>query len=543
MDLYGIKVASLVANALMITAFGVLAATAYGDVSEVGWLIGFVILGSSAIGQLHTLYSISNLFGERPTLVMGMINGCADGSALLFLVFRLIYESGVELGAIFVGYIVGPLLITTCLALFLWPQWPLVPAATGDLISEAEQDESTATKGGWSAKAPSLEDEHADNTDSDPATGPASNENTLLDAVAEHNTDSKAVESAEGHSNDSGNSADENSGNRGTEATVDSSEEAATVPPHSAGEGPAPEHIGELAGVAAATTLAAPSLAYPYLGMTLKQQAASPVFLGLAAFSVVSLFKFSFYLAAFDAQADFLGQDDGEYTTILGIVMACAIAVVPLVGMGIDHHGLHKAVAVNFGLSVAVSIVTLIPNLEIQAFGTVLFLVFRGFVFTVLSGCLAAEFGFANFGALIGSVSFVAGLLGLLISPLFDLSLNTFDGDFTVANSIVAVFTLVVQGPFTWYYWRYRTYRDGETAGTAVGVEPGKGDSSGAYADTALVPLAVAPVEEGALAPVPVGGAVAEKPAVTEGDESSANEAEAEDESPVAGDAAVSNQS
>ncbi len=509
MDNFGIKVAALLANVLMITAFGVLAAAAFGDISEAGWLVGFVILGSSAIGQLHTLYSVSNLFSERPTLIMGIINGCADGSALLFLVFREIYESGVSLGAIFTGYIVGPLLITTCLALFLWPRWPLVPAAP--------PVEAAATAGAWK-QAPNEERDEpsaaADNTDPPPNTLEPSREGTGVDmeeqdakatsdaqhasaAAGEHQTEaplegkSDPPSRAESDSEEARAAAPvlaAKSGSMqgsGSVSRAHSLESVVPVEDEQPKGGPAPVEGGS-----DGAKLVPADKAHPYMGLSLKQQALSPVFLGLSAFSIVSLFKFSFYLAAFDAQADFLGQEDGIYTRVLGIVMSCAIVVVPLVGLGIDRYGLHKAVVANFALSLAVSVVQLIPNLEIQAFGTVLFLVFRGFVFTVLSGCLAAEFGFANFGALIGSTSFVAGLLGLLISPLFDLSLNTFDGDFTVANSIVLGFTLLVQGPFTWYYWRYRMAAD--AAGEMQMTASVEADSSSAAApvvveDTASV--------------------------------------------------------
>jgi len=495
MDNFGIKVAALLANVLMIVAFSVLAAVAFGSISEAGWMAGFVILGASAIGQVHTLFSVSNLFSERPTLIMGIINGCADGSALLFLVFRSIYESGVSLGAIFVGYIVGPLLITTCLALFLWPWWPLVPVlGNAAAVAQSSAAESTDVKPKVDPVTPLGEQEGAPETN---ATGDPAGAQTPMpctsDAADQEHASSKntvdeqsALVSAGGGSSensvvdsDSAAAATRPAEQAAGHGTADEPDEAdAAVAPEAAVDGAEDEDAGA---AAPSKQLVPEDRAHPYMGLPLKEQALSPVFLGLAAFSLVSLFKFSFYLAAFDAQANFLGQEGGTYTTVLGIVMSCAIAVVPVIGLGIDRYGLHNAVVANFAFSLAVSIVTLIPNLEIQAFGTVLFLVFRGFVFTVLSGCLAAEFGFANFGALIGSVSFIAGLLGLLISPLFDLSLNTFDGDFTVANAIVAVFTVVVQGPFTVYYWRYRMGVDSLGAeDDAASVR--SGDSSSAAA-------------------------------------------------------------
>ena len=500
MDNFGIKVAALLANGLMIVAFSVLAAVAFGSISEAGWMAGFVILGASAIGQLHTLYSVSNLFSERPTLIMGIINGCADGSALLFLVFRSIYESGVSLGAIFVGYIAGPLLITTFLALFLWPWWPLVPVL-GNAAAVAQSSAAESTDVKPTDVKPKVdpvtlgEQEGAPETN---ATGDPAGAQTPMpcagDAADQEHASSKNTVDEQSALVSSGGGSSENSvvDSDSAAATADATRPAEQAAGHGAADeadtAAAPEAAvdgaeeEEDAGAAAPSKQLVPAdRAHPYMGLPLKEQALSPVFLGLAAFSVVSLFKFSFYLAAFDAQANFLGQEGGTYTTVLGIVMSCAIAVVPVIGLGIDRYGLHKAVVANFALSLAVSIVTLIPNLEIQAFGTVLFLVFRGFVFTVLSGCLAAEFGFANFGALIGSVSFIAGLLGLLISPLFDLSLNTFDGDFTVANAIVAVFTVVVQGPFTVYYWRYRMGVDSLGAeDDAASVR--SGDSSSAAA-------------------------------------------------------------
>lgn len=518
MDVYGVKVSALTSAALLFVAFGTMAATANGALPDSAYFAAFCILGVGQIGQLHTLFSVSSLFPGYESSVVGIINGMADSAIVVFLVFNVaVLQGGIDFWVVIVAHIVGPVFMAACFAVFLWPWLPVQPNAlreqAGPVTHNASGKASPAlgiemitVVRSTCARASSEEQEHTRNaaqeapTPVEPAEKPntthqdaavpasgisespqedneltatasASSENSLEihadgdcgdsdgadSEQSEHGSERTAAQ--EGLHADSSRMADDDSTCAGPGAASDEVE-AGAVAPKTAMPAMREKHTD-----ASAVKLVLPvpvpfTPKFPYANAAFKVQLTSPLYVYLAIFTVVNLFKFSFYLSSVDAHLNHLGQDGTTYTQIFSSLLPTGLVFVLVVGAVIDRLGLQVAVAANLTASILLSVVTLIPVLEVQVVGFILFALFRAHLFTVLTSILAAEFTFGSFGRLIGIASLVAALVGLLNSPLFDLAVNTFDGDFTVANAILLVATIVIQLPFAVFYWRYRGAAD-----------------------------------------------------------------------------------
>ena len=435
MDLYGVKVASFVGLACLFVAYGTMAAAADGSAPDDAYFPGFIFLGLGQTGQLHPLYSISYLFPGYESLIIGIINGFADSAVVVFLLFRQLYEAGISLTAIFTGYMLGPLLLATLAAAFVWPWRPLSEADTPVYEADKTQPPSSELVEKEGEPAPQQTPGAKATPSPAQAWGGSSSE--------EHADDSASCASS-----------------THPPPTLADEETATTVPPPAAGPAFDPQ--------------------YPYASASFMQQLCSPLYLGLAVYKVISLTKFSWYLSMIGTYLDELGQQDGAYVTILGAVLPIGVVLVLVVGSIIDRAGMEVAMAANFAASLGVSIITLIPNLQVQVVGFVVFAFFRAGLFTILSAILGKEFTFLTFGRLIGVLSVVAGLLGLLNQPLFDYTLQQLGGNFAMANGIYAGASLL-QGIFVVYYWRYRKVADGPGHTAAVtwwrGEEGGEPDS------------------------------------------------------------------
>ena len=171
--------------------------------------------------------------------------------------------------------------------------------------------------------------------------------------------------------------------------------------------------------------------ALPLLG-----QLASMPFLTFAAFFAANVLRLTFFLGTAGEQFASLGDNDASVTALLGIILPLGFFTQFAVGPLIDRRGIVVAAAVLWVLSVAFSAVNLVPSLTAQLPAMILFAAFRGFLFTTMANFLSATFGFRYVGTLIGIVTLLGGLAGLLLSPLLVWALGQPEG-FTPPNALL----------------------------------------------------------------------------------------------------------
>eukprot|EP01113_Clastostelium_recurvatum_P015246 TRINITY_DN18444_c0_g1_i1.p1 TRINITY_DN18444_c0_g1~~TRINITY_DN18444_c0_g1_i1.p1 ORF type:complete len:477 (-),score=79.30 TRINITY_DN18444_c0_g1_i1:20-1450(-) len=85
------------------------------------YAVGYGLLGFSGPGVYVSLFHLSNMFPHHIGLVISCFSGIFTISSFIFRVFRIIFEQGVQLHIIFVGFaiLLLPLLIAGA---FIWPK-------------------------------------------------------------------------------------------------------------------------------------------------------------------------------------------------------------------------------------------------------------------------------------------------------------------------------------------------------------------------------------------------------------------------------------
>ncbi len=135
-------------------------------------------------------------------------------------------------------------------------------------------------------------------------------------------------------------------------------------------------------------------------------------------FYVVSVVKFSFFLATVDPQMETLDQVNSEYTAMFGLILPImSLAVIPI-GFILDRYGLVAGLFSSWLLVMLQSILNVIPVLRVQVGNFILFGAFRGFLFAVLNSYCATLFGYRTLGRMLGFAGLLGGCFSLLQAPL-----------------------------------------------------------------------------------------------------------------------------
>jgi hypothetical protein len=135
------------------------------------------------------------------------------------------------------------------------------------------------------------------------------------------------------------------------------------------------------------------------------RQVRSKEWLAFTAFFALLALRFNFYIGTADALLTALGQSSSrhDYTSILGIMMPVGFFVQFIVGAVLDRMGLRATTLCLWVLAVLLSALTMIPVLSSQIATFLVFICFRGFLFSTLSAYMSRLFGFAHLGKVIGS--------------------------------------------------------------------------------------------------------------------------------------------
>jgi hypothetical protein len=135
-------------------------------------------------------------------------------------------------------------------------------------------------------------------------------------------------------------------------------------------------------------------------------------------FFVVCVLRLNMYIGTIDAQLTALGQHNGDYTNIFGIVLPLGFFFQFIVGPIIDRMGLRISWFLLWAILVLLCVLNLIPNLKLQVLTFIIFALFRAFLFSNMSTYLAKQFGYASVGRLVGAVILCGGLVALIQQPL-----------------------------------------------------------------------------------------------------------------------------
>lgn len=373
-----------------------------------------ICIGSAASSNLIPLFSVANLFPRNKSLAISILSGSFDAGSVVFLIMGILFDKGIKLQHLLIGYMAGPLVIVVLMAIFLWPN----KAFEGVVNDNDSTTSTTAVKSEESSVNVDVdedveEDEENKENDEVPHTPLVSVRSAsrlslsprMKDLTNEQqHPDVKSIES------------------RSQSVTT-------SVSPIAIESGPT-----FLQGVDSSRLSS----------LSLIDQIKQPEYYLYAIYFSTCMIRFNCYLANLSPILDAKGQVNSQYSIIFSSILPAGALVVFLAGYVIDTRGPIIAFYVLSSLAVIVTVIELTPVLEVQPVAFVLFAAFRAFQFAAMSSYLALVFGFKNLGALIGLVTLCGGLVGF--SQLF----FTMWGDnagFIQPNSAILILMLCT---FSW---------------------------------------------------------------------------------------------
>ena len=155
--------------------------------------------------------------------------------------------------------------------------------------------------------------------------------------------------------------------------------------------------------------------------LPLLQQLTSAEYLGFLAYFCALALRFNYYLSSVATQLGAAGSaaDVTLYINALGYLMpTLAIPAVLCAGYVLDAAGPLAGLTLLSCLATLLSALQMVPSLQLQGFTALVFVLFRGTLFSCLSVFLSLLFGFRTLSPLVGSVTCLSGVFSLLTSPL-----------------------------------------------------------------------------------------------------------------------------
>ena len=410
---------------------------------DAAYVPGVLLLGASASSNLIPLFNVAELFPQRRSLALSVLSGSFDAGTLVFLVVAALFDAGVPLRTIFLGYACGPAALLVLLAVFVWRTSPFRSddvAPTLQSAGPASSDTTTevaaapvdaavapAELAGRTGVAPALAPEAAKAAPAPAmpvavprlaitATPPPSKSRRPARGARLREPDTAEADEADEEAPETPLVVASPRRSQLVDQQVTATAEAAAPP---AAEEKVAASAASAAVAAQAAEAASPAARFlPGVDVArlhalgfLEQIRQPEFYLFVCAFCIFNL-RFQTYVATIGNFLDTLG-DDGAFVRLFGAILPCGFFSVIAAGLLLDAHGPIPAFFVLSALCVLVSAASLVPLLAVQPIAFAAFAAFRGFLFSCMSAYLALVFGFKNLGLLVGSVTCIGGVFAL----------------------------------------------------------------------------------------------------------------------------------
>jgi hypothetical protein len=357
----GPRATVLLLTAVFAAGFAMLLASAQGaaagELRSQLILPGVACVATAAAANYLPLLSVAALF-RRSSLVLSVLSGSFDAGSGVFLVMRLIHGAGGALPGLLAGFLGGPVLAMLLIAAALWRDAPFRPPP------EAPESPRAVLA-------------------------------ALAAAGSVHNPGGRAPAAAGGAV-----------GGGGGELPPATPPAPAPAPPPPLAPPPAPPPFPALAHLSR---------------LPLRRQMASAEYVAFLIYFAVLALRFNWFLSSFASQLGALGapSDVDAHVRVLGFLMpTLALPAVLAAGYVLDAHGPLAGLSLLSCLAALLSALQMVPSLPLQGFTALVFVLFRGTLFSCLSVFLSLLFGFANLSALVGVVTCLSGVFSLLTEPL-----------------------------------------------------------------------------------------------------------------------------
>lgn len=383
-----------------------------GQLNSAMILPAFCCLGIAAAANYLPLLSVASLF-KHSSLAISVLSGSFDAGSGVPLIMNLLYSSGVPFSTLLIAQLAGPIAAMILLALFVWRDTPFSssPPLERELSVHGEKVYVSVreVRGG--------EEKEGERVVPLPVVG-----------------------------KDEGK--EEGSGNRKTlEGVAAEAKAEAGV----GGVGGAVE-VEEPPPAVVATSLPAPASLPPFCpflpaldtlrlqSLPLHLQLVAPEYLGYVVYFCILSLRFNFFLSSVNPQMAAISGDSGSnaYTNALNFFLpTLAIPAVLLSGFIMDRRGPLAGLVLLSTLSVVVSALHMVPQPQLQVLTYLLFVLFRGALFSSLSVFLSILFGFPSLAATVGIATALGGVFSLISTPLISWALASNTGTFASPNALI----------------------------------------------------------------------------------------------------------
>ncbi len=353
LDHYGPKLCGLISCVILF--LGSLSMALESSLPIDGYALGFLLLALGGTFSFVPSFHLSNAFPQFQGLILALITGAFDASAAVFLVFRLLYQSGrVSIRQFFIIYLLIPIFI-------LLANLFLLPSQSFETRSEVQ----TYRK--------ELEDDLADLHDSD---------DDLPTTDMFRVRSSRAAKRKE-----SVTQIDDLIGSPKAQVEHDVKEDDKKI---------ASGVWGILHGIPA------------------RKQMVSPWFILIALFTVLQMTRFNFFIATIWSQYEYMLESREratEVTEFFDLALPIGgVATVPFIGLLLDHTSTVTVLSLLVLMSTVIGALGAIPNATAAYTNVCLFVIFRPLYYSAMSDYATKVFGFATFGTVYGTIVCLSGL-------------------------------------------------------------------------------------------------------------------------------------
>lgn len=183
-------------------------------------------------------------------------------------------------------------------------------------------------------------------------------------------------------------------------------------------------------------------------GRSVKEQVCNPMFYLMVIFTTICMLRINYFVATVRSQEEYLLKDPElalKLNSIFDVLLPLGgVVAIPLTGAILDHLKTFDILVTLFATSVVVGVLGLIPrSFTLHLIGILILVVYRPFIYTVISDYIAKVFGFETFGTVYGLLISVSGMFNMVQSVLDRLTHTTFNMNPTPLNSIMVSVTIV----------------------------------------------------------------------------------------------------
>eukprot|EP00299_Pterocystis_sp_00344_P016195 c8122_g1_i2.p1 GENE.c8122_g1_i2~~c8122_g1_i2.p1 ORF type:complete len:507 (+),score=119.46 c8122_g1_i2:43-1521(+) len=185
---------------------------------------------------------------------------------------------------------------------------------------------------------------------------------------------------------------------------------------------------------------------HPIQSKTFTQQLKTREFRFVLFAFCLSVFKSNIYLGTNGLLLRSLGDKKRDYifTQIFQGVLPCSVLFVPYIEKMMRVHGFLYSFRVVSALGIIYSIITLIPNLEVQCIAAFVYTNYRAIFYSVFGTYMAHTFGPGAVGRIFGAVMIFVAIFNLLQIPALLITNDYLDGDLKWLNLLMVLFVIPV---------------------------------------------------------------------------------------------------